>query len=420
MSPDSNNTAARKSDSVDDSGKLPVMQRGKVVQAPVFTGRAGRRRIAPEDVQAAFLDQWKLMVFVAQELMSVGDAAAIHRIVTVTARQLAGAEGACFVRLVQGECHYTDEDAMAPLWKGDRVAMEHCISGSCMLHRVPIVVEDIQCDPRIEQERYRQTFVKSLAMVPVRRHDPVGAIGVYWASQHRPDEFQLSVLQALADLASAALDNIALLDVLEERVRERTLALEAAYKDFQHLALVDDLTGLRNRRGFFLLAQQQRRQVVRSGDPAFIVFVDVDGLKEVNDTLGHEAGDQLLRSAARVLQATFREADIVARLGGDEFCVLAVDGVCNPQMIRERIQRNIEAFNAGRPGTPFPLAASIGIHPCSGDDHTPLEQLVRLADQDMYRQKRSGRRVTFLAERREAGKSTASGRNKDGEKPGND
>jgi diguanylate cyclase (GGDEF)-like protein len=254
---------------------------------------------------------------------------------------------------------------------------------------------------------YEPTFVRSLAMLPVRRNDPLGAIGVYWAANHRPDELQLSVLQALADSAAAALDNIALIDALEQRVRERTVELEAAHREFQHLALMDDLTGLRNRRGFFLLAQQQRRQVARSGDPAFIVFVDVDGLKEVNDTLGHEAGDQLLRSAARVLQATFRESDIIARLGGDEFCVLAVDGVCNPQMIRERFLRNVEAFNAGRAGSPFPLSASIGIHPCAAEDHTPLEQLVRLADQDMYRQKRSGRNITILAERREAAKAAA-------------
>ncbi|MFX8782072.1 GGDEF domain-containing protein, partial [Acinetobacter baumannii] len=92
-------------------------------------------------------------------------------------------------------------------------------------------------------------------------------------------------------------------------VRERTHALEAAYEEIRDLALIDDLTGLRNRRGFFLLAQQQRRQAARSGDPAFIVFLDIDGLKQVNDNLGHEAGDTLLRGAARVLQITFRESD---------------------------------------------------------------------------------------------------------------
>jgi diguanylate cyclase (GGDEF)-like protein len=376
--------------------------------------------LVSEGAAAVSLEQWRQLVSISHRLMQAGDAAAIHRIVSSTARQLLAADGASFIRLDGGECHYADEDAAAPLWKGLRVPMESCVSGSCMQHRVPIVVEDVQLDPRIAQERYRPTFIKSLAMVPVRKQDPLGAIAVYWASKQVPDEIQLSVLQALADLAGAAMDSVALLDALEQRVRERTHALEVAYKEFQQLALIDDLTGLRNRRGFFLLAQQQRRQVARSGDPAFIVFVDVDGLKEVNDTLGHEAGDQLLRHAARVLQATFRESDIVARLGGDEFCVLAVDGVCNPQMIRERFQRNVEAFNAGREGSPFPLSASVGIYPCAADDHTPLEQLVRYADQDMYLQKRTGRRVTLLAQHREAANRSDADRPKNDDKPGNE
>lgn len=416
MCPESNPAAAR----APENAEAPsLVQRGNVVQAPLFPGRSGRRSPLPDELMSGFLEQWKLLVAVSHELMQAVDAESVYRTVCSTARRLAGADGATFIRLDQGECHYAEEDAIAPLWKGLRLPMEHCLSGSSMLHRVPIVVEDIQHDPRIEQERYASTFVRSLAKIPVRKFDPIGAIGVYWANNHVPGELQISVLQSLSDLAAAALDNIALMEALEERVRERTLALEAAYKDFQHLALIDDLTGLRNRRGFFLLAQQHRRQVARSGEPAFIVFVDVDGLKDVNDTLGHEAGDQMLRSAARVLQATFRESDIVARLGGDEFCVLAVDGVCNPQMIRERLQRNIDAFNAGRPGTPFPLGASVGIIPCSHDDHTPLEQLVRLADQDMYLQKKGGR-VTRLAARRQALKAV-DGQHPagDGEKPEN-
>lgn len=399
MSPDRHKAAA-----ASDTGKgsLPETPRASVIETANFPGKPGRRGVHQGAPAAQGLEQWRQLVRVGQELMLAGDASQVHRLVSTAARHLLGADGAAIIRLTNGECHYAEESAMAPLWKGLRLPMEGCISGSSMLHRVPIVIEDIEHDPRLAAGMYRSTFVRSLAMVPVRKSDPLGAIGVYWARRCRPDELQLGLLQALADSAAAALDNIALLDALEDRVRERTQALQSAYQEFQQLALVDDLTGLRNRRGFFLLAEQQRRQVARSGDPAFIVFVDVDGLKDVNDTLGHEAGDQLLRQAARVLQATFRDADIIARLGGDEFCVLAVDGVCNPQMIRERVQHNIDAFNAGRPGTPFPLAASIGIYPCDANDHTPLEQLVRYADQDMYLQKRSGRRVTILAERREA------------------
>lgn len=367
----------------------PRVRSGRTGQVTANAGRAGRRRRVPGSFESTYLEQLRHLVFVVQELSLARDLAAIQRTVCCAARHLAGADGACFIRLDHGHCYYAEEDAIAPLFKGKRFALSQCIGGWCMHHRAQVVIDNIASDPRIQPELYRDTFVRSLAVVPVRTLDPVGALGVYWSSERRPNEHQLSLLQALADSAAAAMENINLLNDLEERVRERTHALEAAYEEIRDLALIDDLTGLRNRRGFFLLAQQQRRQAARSGDPAFIVFLDIDGLKQVNDSLGHEAGDQLLRGAARVLQITFRESDILARLGGDEFCVFAVDGICNPQMIRERLLRNIAAFNSSRLDSPFPLSASIGIYPCAADDPTPLEQFVRRADEAMYVDKRS-------------------------------
>lgn len=359
------------------------------------TGRVGRRRRVPGSFESTYLEQLRHLVFVVQELSLARDLASIQRIVSAAARHLAGADGACFVRRDQGASYYAEEDAIAPLFKGRRFPMDQCIAGWCMRHRAQVVIGDVATDPRIRPEIYGQTFIRSLAVVPVRNLDPVGAVAVYWASGNQPNEHQLSLLQALADSAAAAMENVSLLSELEERVRERTQALEVAYDEIRDLALIDELTGLRNRRGFFLLAQQQRRQAARSGDPAFIVFVDIDGLKQVNDSLGHEAGDQMLRSAARVLQITFRESDILARLGGDEFCVFAVDGICNPQMIRDRLMRNIAAFNASRSESPFPLSASIGIHPCASDDPTPLEQFVHRADEAMYVDKRSRHAVAM-------------------------
>ncbi len=93
-------------------------------------------------------------------------------------------------------------------------------------------------------------------------------------------------------------------------------------KQLIDLVGLDDLTGLRNRGGFLRSAEDQLKLARRRGTPLVLLFVDVDGLKEVNDTLGHAAGDRLLESAADLLSRTFRETDLVARVGGDEFCVL--------------------------------------------------------------------------------------------------
>jgi len=86
----------------------------------------------------------------------------------------------------------------------------------------------------------------------------------------------------------------------------------------------DQLTGLYNRRAFFSLANHETETAKRFKRDLFVIFIDVDGLKKINDNFGHAAGDQLLQSVAEILRATFRKSDIVARVGGDEFSILAL------------------------------------------------------------------------------------------------
>jgi serine phosphatase RsbU (regulator of sigma subunit) len=170
------------------------------------------------------------LVNTVQELSMARDITTVMAIVRKIARELTGADGATFVlrdRLSEGEfCFYADEDAIGPLWKGSRFPIEACISGHAMLDRKPIVIEDIYTDDRIPIAAYEVTFVKSLAMVPIRTIDPVGAIGNYWANQHLATEEEVSLLQSLADITAVTLENIKVYDELEQRVKERTLELE--------------------------------------------------------------------------------------------------------------------------------------------------------------------------------------------------
>jgi PleD family two-component response regulator len=105
--------------------------------------------------------------------------------------------------------------------------------------------------------------------------------------------------------------------------REREEALRRNAELLQSLSLIDELTQLKNRRGFFELAQQALKVAKREQCSMGLFFVDLNGLKQINDTFGHLAGDQALRDAAKVLQQTFRDSDILARIGGDEFVALA-------------------------------------------------------------------------------------------------
>lgn len=121
------------------------------------------------------------------------------------ARRLVGADGITLV-LREGElCHYVDEDAIGPLWKGRRFPMAACISGWAMRNRRQAMVPDVLKDERIPQDAYRPTFVKSLVMTPILMREPVGALGAYWSSRREPHEAELGALQALADAAALAL-----------------------------------------------------------------------------------------------------------------------------------------------------------------------------------------------------------------------
>jgi signal transduction histidine kinase/ActR/RegA family two-component response regulator len=168
------------------------------------------------------------LVGVIQRLSLARSLEAVQEIVAHAARSLTGADGATIVLRDGDQCFYADEDAIAPLWRGRRFPMSACISGWAMLNRQSTTIADIYADERIPAYAYRPTFVKSLAMVPIRTIDPIGAIGNYWAQHHEPTAVEVSLLQALADSTAIAIENVQAYDALAERVRERAEALDAA------------------------------------------------------------------------------------------------------------------------------------------------------------------------------------------------
>jgi diguanylate cyclase (GGDEF)-like protein len=262
-----------------------------------------------------------------------------------------------------------------------------------MMNRKPAVIDDIFADSRIPVDAYRATFVRSLAMVPIRTVDPVGAIGNYWATKYTPTLEQVRVLQALADTTAMALENVQLYGSLERRVRERTAALVAENERVHMLSLTDDLTGLFNRRGFMVLAARQLRVARRALGAAWVLMADMDGLKPVNDTYGHDMGDRLLRAAAEVLRSSARELDIVGRIGGDEFAIFGA-GEQAPAGLVERVQQAIDLHNL-RDERGLKLSMSMGMQYCSPVCETTLEGLMAEADKAMYAMKRtrSGRKM---------------------------
>lgn len=135
----------------------------------------------------------------------------LAEVVRRLARTAGNADGATFVLREGDRCFYVDEDSIAPLWKGQRFPISACILGWAMLNGSAVAIPDITVDPRIPQEAYRPTFVRSLLMVPVGRGaGTVAAIGVYWARQHHATEDEQRRVLEVADAAAAVIDRIGL------------------------------------------------------------------------------------------------------------------------------------------------------------------------------------------------------------------
>jgi len=170
-------------------------------------------------------------------------------------------------------------------------------------------------------------------------------------------------------------------------------AVQCAAKQYRlqaelgNLALTDELTGLCNRRGFMAIAERQLKIGHRTGRGILLFFLDIDGMKQINDSFGHGEGDLTLRRTAKALKMTFRDSDVIARLGGDEFAVLAIEASDNSEAaIRARLSEDLKSVSAGE--TRYAINLSLGavrINICSSASIG--EWMVR-ADQAMYEQKR--------------------------------
>ncbi len=322
----------------------------------------------------------------------------VQHVVRRSARRLIRADGASLALRKGPVCEYVEEDGLVPGWAGRRLTLGSCLSGWVMVNARPAVVPDIRADHRLPLAQYHSGPVRSLVVVPIRSQDPIGAIANYWTTPHLPDGDEVRMLQALADSTSVALENVAVRAELEERVRDRTARLEEvnaqlqreiaerrrAEEEVRQLSLIDELTGLYNRRGFMLLAGRELKALQRSGRRALLLYIDLDGLKTANDLRGHDAGDRLLARAGGVLRTVTRETDVAARIGGDEFAVFMLLGYDHPP-VHLIVERFLDA--ARRAGVKW----SVGATATPPGRTVTLDDLLVGADEAMYRGRRARR-----------------------------
>lgn len=217
------------------------------------------------------------------------------------------------------------------------------------------------------------------------REEQLGYI-VYEPGSCAPSIYETLCVQLSSTIRSALV--FAAKQAAEERLNEALFELEAYNKRLSDISQTDELTGLYNRRGFLSLGQQSMDLALRMGKNGLVVFGDMDGLKRINDTWGHDAGDRAILAMAHVLRKTFRSLDVLARLGGDEFAIVAVDiSSAFVETLRERMNRWVEVYNESS-GEPFRLSISLGAVEFSGERNRKLEGLLSLADSVLYEEKR--------------------------------
>ena len=181
------------------------------------------------------------------------------------------------------------------------------------------------------------------------------------------------------------------LGISARRLRKQTLQREKAEEEIRTLSIADPLTGLHNRRGFLAFAEQQLKLSNRTKRKLILFFADLDGLKWINDTLGHEQGDKALIEAASVFRETFRSSDIIARLGGDEFAILALDPEdIDPKIITNRLQDRVQMHNS-RADRKYKLSTSIGYAFYDPENPSSIDELLTSADTLMYEQKKNNK-----------------------------
>ncbi|HVU75005.1 MAG TPA: sensor domain-containing diguanylate cyclase [Mycobacteriales bacterium] len=309
------------------------------------------------------VERLRAVIGVQREINAVvHDPAEVMRVVTRKAQELTGAAGAVVEILEGDELVYTAASGTAEPSLGARVRREASLSGICVEVGEPLVTYDTETDDRVDREACRRVGARSMVVVPLA--DDEQCHGVLKVLSGEPAAFGDEAVDTLRSLSSFI---------------TASLAHAKKYDHSTYAATHDALTGLANRTLAVDRLAGALARAARSNGPVTVFFIDLDGFKQVNDTLGHAAGDALLKDVARRLTGAMRLSDTVARLGGDEFVIIC-EGMVERQAddVADRLRRALDGLGS----VEAPVGLSIGI--ARSRDGVSAEALLEQADTAMY------------------------------------
>lgn len=303
--------------------------------------------------------------------------AVVNRIPAIT-----NAEGAIVEYTEGDEMVYRGASGFAAPLLGTRAKSDASLSGLCVRLGQILRSDDIQIDPRVDLARFQQVGIRSMVVAPLKHEGSVvGVLKIVSAETHAFTARDVRVLELMSELIAASMYHAA---------RNEANAL-------YQLATHDPLTGLANRTLFLERLSRRISPGRRQIEPFGLLLIDMDGLKRINDTFGHRAGDAAIRETAIRISRIPRRSDIVARLGGDEFGVILgeISAIGDLRAIVDRISRETDQSFRFE-GRAIDLTASIGHarFPETGND---VDALLEAADRSMYEMKRS-RSATRLSD----------------------
>lgn len=343
------------------------------------------------------------LLSLARDLLQAPDVGSVLAWVARAAADIVHPDAGLLSVKIGAQEHFIDFNDHGVIQSGHTPPSLLQCSRQAITEQASIILSDIELDDTSPKETQSATRNVSLVSFPFPPIKPIGTLTLSWHRQRNQDlQEAISILRLLGELTGAALGNISFRQSLQDVVMSQSQEIAKASKthademlrrdgveeEIHRLSVTDVMTGLLNRRGFYLHAERSLKMALRNSSPSVVIFADINGLKAVNDTYGHEAGDRLIKDAAQILQQSFRDSDVIARLGGDEFAAFAIDSA-QPDVILARIQRHIESYNT-RQSLPYELAFSTGIVQCDPSSGLTLPDYLVLADQQMYEKKKKG------------------------------